>query len=365
MKDKNTQANNPNELTIDNSVLVLIDHQPWIALLAQSIDPTVMISNVAGLAQAAKNLGVPTILTTIGAKGSILVDPLFKELTEIFPDVTPIDRTSTHAWSHPEFRAAIDATGRKKLIMAGLVTEVCLAQSVLAALKDGYEVYIVPDCSGGTTVEAHEDAKARMVQAGAKPICWLAVTSEWVPDYKSPERAAVGGVWSLRGGTVGLASDYVLAQITAGLVPMPSFLSAPGKAGSPMAPTDRQTDTDAINRLAEEMLSAFETKDSAKVNTYYAPGAVIATPGRPAAKDARALTKAIKDDLADPNLKITVSHEKTEVSRSGDMGYRRGSFKITTTNPQTKQAEQSEGTYLAVFRKQADGSWKIAEDFGV
>ena len=157
----------------------------------------------------------------------------------------------------------------------------------------------------------------------------------------------------------------MLAQVTAGLVPMPSFISAPGKAGSPMAPTDGQTDTDAINRLAEEMLSAFEVKDSAKVNTYYAPGAVIATPGRPAAKDARALTKAIKDDIADPNLKITVSNEKTEVSGSGDMAYRRGSFKITTTNPQTKQAEQSEGTYLAVFRKQADGNWKIAEDFGV
>jgi nicotinamidase-related amidase len=82
-------TNNPNELTIENSVLVLIDHQPWIALMAPSIDPTVMINNVAGLAQAAKNLGVPTILTTIGAKGSILVDPLFKEITEIFPDVTP------------------------------------------------------------------------------------------------------------------------------------------------------------------------------------------------------------------------------------------------------------------------------------
>jgi nicotinamidase-related amidase len=230
MKDKNTPSNNPNELTIENSVLVLIDHQPWIALLAQSIDPTVMISNVAGLAQAAKNLGVPTILTTIGAKGSMLVDPLFKELTEIFPDVTPIDRTSTHAWSHPEFRAAIDATGRKKLIMAGLVTEVCLAQSVLAALKDGYEVYIVPDCSG-TTVEAHEDAKTRMVQAGAKPICWLAVTSEWVPDYTTPERAAVGDVWSRRGGGIGLLSDYVLAQVTAGLVPLPSW-AAPAQAGS-------------------------------------------------------------------------------------------------------------------------------------
>ena len=362
MKDKNTQANNPNELTIDNSVLVLIDHQPWIGLLVHSIDPGLMINNVAGLAQAAKNLGVPTILTTIGAKGSILVDALFKELTEIFPDVTPIDRTSTHAWSHPEVRAAIDATGRKKLIMAGLVTEVCLAQSVLAAQKDGYEVYFVPNCSGGASVEAHEDAKARMVQAGARPIDWLAVISEWAPDYTSPERAALGDVWSRRGGIINLAGDYVLAQVTAGLVPMPSFASAPGKAG---APTDRQTDTDAISRLAEEMLSAFETKDSAKVNAYHAPGAVIATPGRPAAKDAGALTKAIKDDLADPNLKITVSHEKTEVSRSGDMGYRRGSFKITTTNPQTKQAEQSEGTYLAVFRKQADGSWKIAEDFGV
>src|SRR6267142_5976846 len=148
-------TNNPNELTIENSVLVLIDHQPWIALMVHSIDLGVMVNNVAGLAQAAKNAGVPTILTTIGAKGSILVDPLFKEITEIFPDVTPIDRTSTHAWSHPEFRAAIDATGRKKLIMAGLVTEVCLCQSVLAARKDGYEVYFVPDCSGGVSVEAH------------------------------------------------------------------------------------------------------------------------------------------------------------------------------------------------------------------
>ena len=123
--------------------------------------------------------------------------------------------------------------------------------------------------------------------------------------------------------------------------------------------------TDAINRIAEEMLAAFEAKDSAKVNSYYAPGAVLATPGRPAAKDGRAVTKAIKDDIADPNLKISVSNEKTEVAGSGDLAYRRGSFKITTTNPQTKQAEQSEGTYLAVFRKQADGSWKIVEDFGV
>jgi nicotinamidase-related amidase len=240
-------TNNPNELTIENSVLVLIDHQPWIALMVHSIDPGLMINNVAGLAQAARDVGVPTILTTVGAKGSILVDPLFKEISEIFPDVTPIDRTSTHAWSHPEVRAAIDATGRKKLIMAGLVTEVCLAQSVLAALKEGYDVYFVSDCSGGTTVEAHEDAKARMVQAGARPINWLAVTAEWAPDYTAPERAALGDVWSRRGGGVVLLIDYVMAQVAAGLVPPPSFMSAPDKAGSRRAPTTGQTKTAATH----------------------------------------------------------------------------------------------------------------------
>ncbi|MDB5450698.1 MAG: hypothetical protein JWQ52_1826 [Phenylobacterium sp.] len=231
-------ANNPNELTIENSVLVLIDHQPWVAFAVQSIDRGLMINNVAALAQAARDLGVPTVLTTVGAQGSILVDPLFKEIADLFPEVTPIDRTSTHAWSHPQVRAAIDATGRKKLIMAGLVTEVCLAQSVLAALKDGFEVYFVSDCSGGITTEAHEDAKVRMTQAGARPMSWLAVTSEWTPDYTSPERAALANVTAQRGGAAALMFDYVMAQVTAGLVSPPSFMSAPVEAGShPTSPS--------------------------------------------------------------------------------------------------------------------------------
>ena len=220
-------TNNPNELTIENSVVVLIDHQPWVAFSVQSIDRALLINNVAGLAQAARDLGVPTVLTTVGAKGSVLVDPLFKEISELFPDVTPIDRTSTHAWSHPEVRAAVDATGRKKLIMAGLVTEVCLAQSVLAALKDGFDVYFVSDCSGGITTEAHEDAKVRMTNAGAKPMSWLAVTSEWTPDYTSPERAALIDVVMRRGGSAALMFDYVMAQVTAGLVSPPDFASVP------------------------------------------------------------------------------------------------------------------------------------------
>ena len=84
-----------------------------------------------------------------------------------------------------------------------------------------------------------------MVQAGARPISWLAVTSEWVPDYKAPERAAVG--WSRRGSGVGLLVDYVMAQVTAGLVPMPTFMSAPDKAGSRRAPTNGQTKTAATD----------------------------------------------------------------------------------------------------------------------
>jgi nicotinamidase-related amidase len=223
---------NPNELTIENSVLILIDHQPWVAFAVHSIDPGLMVNNVAGLARAARDLGVPTVLTTVGAQGSVLVDPIFKEISDVFPDVTPIDRTSTHAWSHPDVRAAVDATRRKNLIMAGLVTEVCLAQSVLAARKDGFDVYFVSDCSGGITREAHEDGKARMVQAGAKPMSWLAVISEWAPDYTSPERQALVDVTRQRGGVAALMGDYVIAQVTAGLVAPPNFLSAPAEAGS-------------------------------------------------------------------------------------------------------------------------------------
>ena len=216
---------NPNELTIENSVVLLIDHQPWVAFSMHSSDPGPMINNVAALAQASRDLGVPTVLTTVGAKGSILVDPIFKEIAAIFPDVTPIDRTSTHAWSHPEVRAAVDKTKRKKLIMAGLVTEVCLSQSVLAALKDGFDVYFVSDCSGGLTPESHEDAKLRMIQAGAKPMSLWSVLSEWTPDYTSAERQALNGVTRERGGIVSLIADYAYAQIEAGLVKEPSFAS--------------------------------------------------------------------------------------------------------------------------------------------
>ena len=224
-----TTLDNPNELTIENSVLVLIDHQPAVALAVRSIDHGLLIDNVAGLARAARDLDVPTVLTTVGAEGSVLVDPIFKEISEVFPEVTPIDRPSTNAWSHPDVRAAVEATGRKKLIMAGLTTEVCLAQSALSAIKGGFDVYIVPDCSGGVSTEAHESAKVRMTMAGAKPITWMAVTAEWAPYWASPEVAATSAAFT---GAAGLARDYVFAQLSAGVVQLPDSLAHLAAAGA-------------------------------------------------------------------------------------------------------------------------------------
>jgi Isochorismatase family len=126
-------------------------------------------------------------------------------------------------------RAAVEETGRRKLIVAGLVTEVCVAQSVLAARKEGFDVYFVSDCCGGTTKEAHEDGKVRMTMAGAVPINWMSVGAEWAPYWASPGVAAVSSAWT---GTAGLARDYAFAQLTAGVVQLPDSLSHLASAGT-------------------------------------------------------------------------------------------------------------------------------------
>jgi nicotinamidase-related amidase len=207
---------NPNPITTDNSVLILIDHQPWVAFSVQSIDSTLLVNNVAALGRAAQDLEVPTILTTVGASGGPLNDPLFGQISEVFPDQEPIDRVSTNAWAG--IKPAVEATGRKVLLMAGIWTEVCLAQTALSALKDGYIVYFVSDCSGGVTQEAHDDAKQRMVQAGASGINWIGVVTEWTPDYTTAERQAVIPGLLVRGGGVALSLEYMLANlpVTAG-----------------------------------------------------------------------------------------------------------------------------------------------------
>lgn len=172
-------------LTPQNCALILIDHQPQMAFGVSSIDRQALINNVVGLAKAAKIFHVPTILTTVAAK--TFSGQIFPEIQEVFPETQPIDRTSMNSWDDQAFRAAVVKTGRKKLVIAALWTEVCLAMPAIEAMTDGYEVYAVTDASGGTSMEAHERAIQRIVQAGAVPMTWLQVLLEFQRDWARQE----------------------------------------------------------------------------------------------------------------------------------------------------------------------------------
>lgn len=172
-------------LTPDNSAIILIDHQPQMLFGTQSADRQVIINNTVGLAKTAKVFNAPIILTTVASES--FSGPLHPHIQEVFPEQKPIDRTSMNSWEDENFVNAVRKTGRKKLIMAALWTEVCLAFPTVSAIKDGYEVYIVTDASGGTTTEAHDMAVQRMIQAGAIPVTWLSVLLEYQRDWSRQE----------------------------------------------------------------------------------------------------------------------------------------------------------------------------------
>ncbi|MGK5507713.1 hydrolase [Brevibacillus formosus] len=172
-------------LTADNSAIILVDHQPQMLFGVQSADRQTIISNTVGLAKTAKVFNAPIILTTVAAE--TFSGPIHPHIQEVFPDHKPIDRTTMNSWEDENFVEAVKKTGRKKLIMAALWTEVCLAFPVIAAIKDGYEVYIVTDASGGTTTEAHNMSIQRMIQAGAIPVTWQAVLLEYQRDWAREE----------------------------------------------------------------------------------------------------------------------------------------------------------------------------------
>lgn len=187
----------------EDSVLVLIDHQPFQFTNLNSHEPTMIINNVIGLAKTAKVFNVPTILTTVlEERGGYLI----KGLQEVFPEQKPIDRTFINTWQDERVVNAVKKTGRKQLILAALYTEICLAMPAIQALAEGYDVFIVTDASGGVSLEAHEMAVRRMVAAGAVPITWFAVLGEWQRDW-AREKTAYGlaGVLGEHGGASGVA----------------------------------------------------------------------------------------------------------------------------------------------------------------
>jgi len=170
----------------EDSVLVLIDHQPYQLANLNSHEPQMVVNNTTGLAKAAKVFGVPTILTSVIAdRGGLL----FPQITDVFPGQEVIDRTFINTWEDPKVVNAVKATGRKQLIIAGLWTEVCVAMPAIQALGEGWDVTVVTDASGGVSVEAHDVAIKRMIAAGANMMTWLAVAAEWQRDWARMETA--------------------------------------------------------------------------------------------------------------------------------------------------------------------------------
>jgi len=172
-------------LTPQTAVLALIDYQPEQYAGVTSVGRDELLVHVTMLGRVATAFDVPVVLSTVYVKhGMSGTNP---ELREALPGVPEIDRTTMNSWEDPDFRGAIERTGRKKLIIAGLWTEVCVAFPAIDALRDGYEVYVVVDAIGGVSRVAHESAMQRMMQAGAIPITVLGLACELQRDWGGPE----------------------------------------------------------------------------------------------------------------------------------------------------------------------------------
>jgi nicotinamidase-related amidase len=178
-------------ITPQNSALILIDYQPSQFAAVRSMDPDLLLKNIVSTVKLAKLFAVPVVHSTVNvATGRS--QPTVPQLAELLEDDPAIDRTTLNAWEDVDFLAAVRATGRRKLIFCALWTEICMAFPALDALREGYEVYPVVDAIGGTSVEAHRAGLERVVQAGARPVSWVALACELQRDWA--REATVPGI---------------------------------------------------------------------------------------------------------------------------------------------------------------------------
>ncbi|MDC6366202.1 MULTISPECIES: hydrolase [Flavobacteriaceae] len=198
------QALNPT-----NHALIMIDHEGQMAFAVES-QPIEELRNNAGLiAGASKLFEIPTVITTVAEKQ--FSGPVFPEIREHYPDESKyVDRTTMNSWEDKNFIKAVEATGKKRLVMAGLWTEVCINLAALSALEDGYEVYVITDASGGVSKEAHDMSIARMIQAGVIPITSMQYMLEIYRDWaRSDQYIEVNELAKRYGGAYGLGIDYI------------------------------------------------------------------------------------------------------------------------------------------------------------
>ncbi|MEM7686512.1 MAG: hydrolase [Pseudomonadota bacterium] len=200
-------------LTPQNCQLIFIDQQPQMAFGVQSIDRQTLKNNVVGLAKAAKTFDVPTIITTVETES--FSGHTYPELLEVFPETPLLERTSMNSWDDQKVRDHLAQNGRKKVVVSGLWTEVCNTTFALSAmLEGGYEIYMVADASGGTSMDAHKYAMDRMVQAGVVPVTWQQVLLEWQRDWAHKDTYdATTGIAKEHGGAYGMGIDYAYTMV--------------------------------------------------------------------------------------------------------------------------------------------------------
>ena len=173
-------------LTPQNSAFLFIDYQPPQFSAVKSMNRDLMMKNAISTIKLVQLFGVPIVYSSVNVQTG-LNQPTLPQFAELLQDETPVDRTSVNSWEDIEFVQAVHATGRRKLIMCALWTEICMAFTALDAMRDGYEVYPVVDAIGGTSHEAHKSGMRRCMQAGAQPITWVSLSSELQRDWARTE----------------------------------------------------------------------------------------------------------------------------------------------------------------------------------
>lgn len=199
-------------LTPDNCVVTFIDHQPQMLFGVANFDRQSIINSTVALAKATRVFEVPTVLTTVETKS--FSGNLWPQLQAVYPGVTPIERTSMNSWDDAAFVAAIQKTGRKKVVLCGLWTETCVALPTVQMIHDGFEVYVVEDCCGDVSQLAHDNAMKRVVQAGAKPVTALSTMLEWQRDWAHRGTYdAVMDICKTHMGAYGMGVEYAYTMV--------------------------------------------------------------------------------------------------------------------------------------------------------
>ena len=199
-------------LTPDNCVIVLIDLQPQMLFGVANIDRQSVINNNMLLSKAARVFNVPVVLSTVETKG--FSGNMWPQILSIFPGQPLIERSSMNSWDDAAFVAAVAATGRKKIVLAGLWTETCVALPTVQAIHDGYEVYVVEDCCGDINQLSHDNAMKRVIQAGAKPVTALSVMLELQRDWAlKGTYDAVMDIVKTHCGAYGVGVEYAYTMV--------------------------------------------------------------------------------------------------------------------------------------------------------